>query len=181
MAPHILRLGNGLKRVNGLKIRPLHHLCRWSVRRIEGLQIWSGRFGERKWNWRKILRAWRETRNAHKTIVRILYETDEPKTSLYFALAPWCLVQIFIFRMNLLFGKKCLSFSVFIPEDGECAVSHVGHDSSVGIATRYGLDGPGFEFRLGGRDFPHRPYGPPSLLYNGYRVFLLGKAAGAWR
>jgi len=34
------------------------------------------------------------------------------------------------------------------------------------------------------RDFPHpsRPtLGPPSLLYNGYRVFPGGKAAGAWR
>ena len=29
-----------------------------------------------------------------------------------------------------------------------------GHDSSVGIATRYGLDGPGIESRSG-RDFPH--------------------------
>ena len=28
-------------------------------------------------------------------------------------------------------------------------------DSSVGIATRYGLDGPGIESRWG-RDFPHR-------------------------
>ena len=27
-------------------------------------------------------------------------------------------------------------------------------DSSVGIATRYGLDGPGIESRWG-RDFPH--------------------------
>ena len=25
-----------------------------------------------------------------------------------------------------------------------------------------------------------RPWGPPSLLYNGYRVFPGGKAAGAW-
>ena len=30
----------------------------------------------------------------------------------------------------------------------------VGQDSSVGIATRYGLDGPGIEFRWG-RNFPH--------------------------
>jgi len=29
----------------------------------------------------------------------------------------------------------------------------MGRDSSVGIATRYGLDGPGIESRLG-RDFP---------------------------
>jgi len=28
---------------------------------------------------------------------------------------------------------------------------------------------------------PDGPYVPPSLLYNGYRVFSGGKAAGAWR
>jgi len=32
----------------------------------------------------------------------------------------------------------------------------VGRDSSVGIATGYGLDGPGIESRWG-RDFPHLP------------------------
>ena len=32
----------------------------------------------------------------------------------------------------------------------------VGRDSSVGIATPYGLNGPGIESRLG-RDFPHTP------------------------
>jgi len=31
------------------------------------------------------------------------------------------------------------------------------------------------------RTCPDRPWGPPSLLYNGYRVFPGGKAAGAWR
>ena len=59
----------------------------------------------------------------------------------------------------------------------------MGRDSSVGIATRYGLDGPGIESRWGG-DFPHcsdRPWGPPNLLYNGYRVFPGGKVVGAWR
>ena len=30
----------------------------------------------------------------------------------------------------------------------------MGRDSSVGIATRYGLDGPGIESQCG-RDFPH--------------------------
>ena len=30
----------------------------------------------------------------------------------------------------------------------------VARDSSIGISTRYGLDGPGVEFRCG-RDFPH--------------------------
>jgi hypothetical protein len=59
----------------------------------------------------------------------------------------------------------------------------VGRDSSVGIVTRYELDGPRIESRWG-RGFPHppdRPWGLPSLLYNGYRVFPGGKAAGAWR
>ena len=47
-----------------------------------------------------------------------------------------------------------------------------GRDSSVGIASRYGLDGPGIESRWGGVEiFRIRPWGPPSLLYNGYRVF----------
>jgi hypothetical protein len=30
------------------------------------------------------------------------------------------------------------------------------------------------------RTRPNRPWGPRSLLYNGYRVFPGGKAAGAW-
>ena len=49
-----------------------------------------------------------------------------------------------------------------------------GPGSSVSIATGYGLDGPGIESRWGGEIFrtcPDRPWGPPSLLYNGYRVF----------
>jgi hypothetical protein len=37
---------------------------------------------------------------------------------------------------------------------------------------------------VGGEIFlacPDRPWGPPSLLYKGYRVFLGGKATGGWR
>jgi hypothetical protein len=58
-----------------------------------------------------------------------------------------------------------------------------GQDNSVGIATRYGLDGPGFESRCGEilRTRPEWPWGPPSLLYNGYRLFPGVQAAGAWR
>jgi len=53
----------------------------------------------------------------------------------------------------------------------------VGWDSSVGsIAIHSRLDGPGIESRWG-QHFPGRPWGPPSLLYNGYRVFPGGKAA----
>jgi len=52
----------------------------------------------------------------------------------------------------------------------------MGRDSSVRIATGYGLDGPGIESRLGEifRTRPDRPWGPPSLLYNGYRISLPG-------
>jgi len=47
----------------------------------------------------------------------------------------------------------------------------------VGIATTYGLDGPGIESRWGEifRTSPDWPWGPPSLLYSGYRVFPGGK------
>ena len=61
-------------------------------------------------------------------------------------------------------------------------VIFVGPDGSVGIATAYWLEGGGIESRRGGEIFrtrPDRPWGPPSLLYNGYRVFPGGKAAGA--
>ena len=56
-------------------------------------------------------------------------------------------------------------------------VAVVGLDSSVGIATRYGLGGRGSNTSWGEifRTCSHRPWGPPSLLYNGYRVFPGGK------
>ena len=52
-----------------------------------------------------------------------------------------------------------------------------GPGSSVGIATDYGLDGPGSN--PGGdeifRASSDQPWDPPGLLYNGYRVFPGGK------
>jgi len=53
----------------------------------------------------------------------------------------------------------------------------LGPGSVVGIATAYGLDGPEIESRWGEifRNSPDRPWGPPSLLYNGYRIFPGGK------
>jgi hypothetical protein len=56
-------------------------------------------------------------------------------------------------------------------------ISVKGWDSSVGIGTRYGLDGRGLN-PGGGEIFhtrPDRPWGPPSPLNNGYRVFRGGK------
>ena len=66
--------------------------------------------------------------------------------------------------------RKALFLEAFVPS--------CGPGSSVGIATGYGLNGPGIESRWGGEIFrtcPDRPWGPPSLLYNGYRVFPGGK------
>jgi hypothetical protein len=60
----------------------------------------------------------------------------------------------------------------------------VGRDSSVGIATRYGLDDPGIESRWGW-DFLHPsrptlgPTQPPVQWVPG--LFPGGKAAGVWR
>jgi hypothetical protein len=50
-------------------------------------------------------------------------------------------------------------------------------DSVVGTATRYGLEGLEIESRWGeiSRTSPDRLWGPPRLLYNGYRVFPRGK------
>ena len=52
-----------------------------------------------------------------------------------------------------------------------------GPGSIVGIVTAYGLDGPGSN-PSGGEIFhtcPYRPWGPLSLLYNGFWVFPGGK------
>jgi hypothetical protein len=57
------------------------------------------------------------------------------------------------------------------------ALNLSGPGSSVGIATPPGSNPGGVEIF---RTRPDRSWGPPSLLYNGYRVFPGGKAAGAW-
>ena len=53
----------------------------------------------------------------------------------------------------------------------------LGPGSVFGIAIGYGLDGPEIESRWGEifRTGPDRPWGPLSLLYNGYRIFPRGK------
>ena len=49
-------------------------------------------------------------------------------------------------------------------------MSLVGRDSAVGIATRYGLDGPGIESRWGGLDFPHPSRTDPGAHTASYTV-----------
>jgi hypothetical protein len=65
-------------------------------------------------------------------------------------------------------------------ENSRYCISSVGRDSSVGIATCYGLDVLGSN-PVGVRFSAPVQTVPPSLLYNGYRVFPEGKAAGTWR
>jgi hypothetical protein len=55
--------------------------------------------------------------------------------------------------------------------------THLFTVSRESIATRYGLEGPGIDSRWGEifRTYPDLLRGPPSLPYNGYRVFPGGK------
>ena len=58
----------------------------------------------------------------------------------------------------------------------------MGRDSSVGVATRYGLDDPGIESQFG-RDFSHpsRPVlGPTQPPVQWVPGLFRGKAAGKW-
>jgi len=61
---------------------------------------------------------------------------------------------------------------------GSCPFLNRGRDSSVGVATRYGMGGPGLNPGGGGGEIfptrPYRPWGPPNLLYNGYRISFPG-------
>jgi len=57
----------------------------------------------------------------------------------------------------------------------------VGQGIVDDTGIRYGLDGPGIEsLWVILRTLPNRPWSPPSLLYNGHRVFPEGKAAEVW-
>jgi hypothetical protein len=78
--------------------------------------------------------------------------------------------------------KKAVLCRHLLRKKYSCLFNMRGRDSSVGIATGYGLDSPGSNPGRGEifPTRPDRPWGPPSLLYNGYRNFSGDKAAGAW-
>jgi hypothetical protein len=61
---------------------------------------------------------------------------------------------------------------------GNYYIYRCGPGSSVGIATELRAGRSGVRISLGGEifcTFPDRTWGPPSLLYNGYQVFLGGR------
>jgi hypothetical protein len=109
-----------------------------------------------------------------------------PKTNKIYNSCVWVSIFYFILILYWLSYRCCISVLCHVLLEWS-KWKDVCRDSSVGITTRYGLDGPGIAYRWV-RDFPHtypnRPWGPPTLLYNGYRVPFpggVGKVAGGWR
>ena len=89
---------------------------------------------------------------------------------LYMQLEPTNINRVGIWWETSAFGTcwcqiYCNMYLLFVPA------------SSVGVATGYILDRPGIEPRWGEIfcSCPDRPWGPPSLLYNGYLVFPRAK------
>jgi hypothetical protein len=79
---------------------------------------------------------------------------------------------LIIRRAKLYIKKECSKLVITQNRVFHYSRPAVGRDSSVAIATRYGLNGAGIEF-LSGRDFRHpsRPTpDPPSTLYYVHRV-----------
>jgi len=80
-------------------------------------------------------------------------------------------------RCNIHYRISPPTSSAIIWDFTKGTIVEIGPGSSVGIATGYGLDGPSIESQWGEifRTCPHRPWGPPILLYYGYQVFPGGK------
>ena len=103
---------------------------------------------------------------------------------------PRC-IHDFIYVSNLEI-KRGSRLNVTVVRSRECknkkfkpnTIRKVARDSSVGIATRYGLDGPFIESRWGARYSASVQTGPGahSASYTiGTESFPEGKASGSWR
>jgi hypothetical protein len=88
-------------------------------------------------------------------------------------LASICVNYIQLFKRLLISSVGLLAKFLVFCYITVCTDPSTGPGSVVGNATDHGLDGPGIESRWGKIFRP--PWGPPSLLYNGYRVFSGGK------
>jgi hypothetical protein len=74
-------------------------------------------------------------------------------------------------------NSTCINyFKIGVPSESVKFFSKL-MNSVAGIAACHRLDGPSIESCTR----PDWPWGPPSLLYGGYRVVRGEKAVGAWR
>jgi hypothetical protein len=128
----------------------------------------------REWNsicWKKLTAAlW----NATNILYHLLYQTRMQLAVLAYLNFHWLLSSRSNDHNHKLFNQILY---YFVPL---CTVSR---DSAVGIATGYRLDDweVGVRVPVGSRIFtspcrPDWPWGPPNLLYNGYRELF----PGAW-
>jgi len=70
-----------------------------------------------------------------------------------------------------------LSYLLVVSTSSRAGIGQSVQRLATGWTVRWSNPGMGEIFRT----HPDRPWCPPSLLYNEYRVFPGGKAAGAWR
>jgi hypothetical protein len=74
-----------------------------------------------------------------------------------------------LFELNV--ELRCQKVNTLYTEDDCWPGSSVG----IAIELRAGLSGDRIPMGVRFSARPDRPWGPPSLLYNGYRVFSVGK------
>jgi hypothetical protein len=108
-----------------------------------------------------LILSWSFSVSAHLLLVGVFTAWAKNIFSKWYSYPLCCFMFLFM----------CVFISCFIV----CTTG--SQDSAVGIATRYGLEGPGIGSRWGEifRTYPDRLRGPPSLLYSGSRVFPGGK------
>jgi len=117
--------------------------------------------------------------------MRIFQRNLKQTTGTFLYISHTTNVLLFKFRCNILIGVRISKeMPGSVASVTHCTIRRGGRDSSVGIANRYGLDGPGIEYRRG-RDFPQSSrlaLGPTQLPIQWVTgPFPGGKAAGAWR
>jgi hypothetical protein len=92
-----------------------------------------------------------------------------------------CQIYFFLRRDAVQFHSSLPTFQRNLPAEYLHRYHQNGDlDSSVGIATRYGLDCSRIKSRWEARFSAPVQTGPWGPTHNGYRVFPEGKAAGAW-
>ena len=114
--------------------------------------------------------------NIQKFMFKVIHVTKSDHVFIFALIIPLLIVSDMVSKAII---TIYMQFRPSLRSIKRSALRGGGPASSVGLATGYGLDGQGIESRWGGgeifRTCPDQPWGPPSLLYNGYRVFTGGK------